>query len=198
MWVTWAETVFGATTSRSAICRLVRPAATSWATSNSRALSGYHGSAARPRSDEAVSRSAASARAAAPAAAARARTSLVSSAAPPRRRAWAAAGAGARRAQAAAPDRVPGPPGAARRLQRPVGRGYVAPGEQDEPPGVPDRGQGAGDGPGGQHRGYPVGPGLGRVSLVMRQMCPHPGEQVREQIGGVGDLGRALEASLPP
>jgi hypothetical protein len=61
-----------------------------------------------------------------------------------------------------------------------MGRGYVAPREQDESPGVIDGGQGAGDGTGGQHHGHPVGPGLGRVSLVMRKMCPHaPADQDR-------------------
>jgi hypothetical protein len=43
-----AEILLGASTSRSAICRLARPAAASCATSNSRALSGYYGSADRP------------------------------------------------------------------------------------------------------------------------------------------------------
>jgi hypothetical protein len=90
---------------RSAICRLVRPAATSWATSNSRALSGYHGSAGRPRPAETVSRSAASTRVVAPTAAARPRVSPVSSAASPRRRAWAAAAARSSRAQAPSQNR---------------------------------------------------------------------------------------------
>ena len=96
----------------------------------------------------------------------------------------------------ALPEPAPGPPRPARRLQRLAGRGYLAPREQDESPAVLDRGQRAGDGAGGQHRADPVGPALGGVNVAMRQVGPHAGEQVREQIGGVGDLGRGLEATL--
>ena len=98
MCVTCAEIVLGASTSRSAICLLVRPAATSCETSNSRALNGCHGSACRPRLNESVSRSAASARVVAPTVAAMVRTSSTSRAASPRRRRLAAAAARSSRA----------------------------------------------------------------------------------------------------
>lgn len=91
MCVMCAEIVLGERNSWSAIWRLVRPAATSWATSNSRALSGCHGSSCRVWSNEAVSRSAASTIATAPAPAAMVRALSRKTAASPRRRARAAA-----------------------------------------------------------------------------------------------------------
>ena len=94
------------------------------------------------------------------------------------------------------PEPVPGPPRLGRQLQGLVRCRHVAAGEEDEAPAVADHGQHAGDGPGGEHRADPVRPGLRGVHVATRQVRPHAGEQVREQVGGVGDAGRGLVAAL--
>ena len=105
MCVMCAEMVLGASTRCSAICRLVRPAATSWATWYSRSLSGCHGSAGRPGSNERVSRSASSRKVVAPAVLAIVRVSSRSRAASDRRRARAAAAARSSRADVPSQNR---------------------------------------------------------------------------------------------
>jgi hypothetical protein len=129
-----AEIVFGASTSCCAICRLVRPAATSWATSYSRSLSGCHGSADRPGSDDRVSRSASSRRVMAPAAAAMVRVSSRSRAASPPAPGFGGGRREVEQGPRALPEPAPGPPRLPRRFQRLVRCGRIAAGEQDEPP----------------------------------------------------------------
>jgi len=139
---TWAATVLGDRNRAAAISRLVRPTATSRATSNSRAVSGAHGSAGR----------------------------------------WPAAAASSRSASATMvpveqgpgplPEAAARPPAGRGPLQGRPGGGQVPLGQGDQAPAVVDGDQGP-------------GPGRGRG-----QPGPHPGDQVREQVGGVADPGR--------
>jgi hypothetical protein len=187
MCVMCAEIVFGETTSSCAICRLVSPAATSPATSNSRSLSGCHGSL-RPGPH-------------------RAALSVVDQrGGPGRRREGGSRPAAGRPRPApgfAAITAGPARPGA---LPEPW-RGHASRADStawyaaEASPRASRMSPGRGRSRAARRDGRAVSTApLARHSLPRQRrrgpVCSYAGEQVREQARGVHDLGRGLVAAL--